>query len=348
VLGALRQPGLFSSGYGTTLEPELWGPQAAKTSYFLAMDPPEHGPRRGLLSAAFTPRLVAGMEPRIRAIARARLELIRGQRRFDFAADYAAALPNDVLCELLGIPEDDWDLIRADTDALSVRQDGSDERGPTAAAAALRLAGYFADHVTRLRRRPAGDLTSRLTSAVVDGERLTDAEIVSVLFVMIGAGNDSTGKTIGNAWYQGWCQPQVQQAGLNGRAADWATETLRYDSAAQLVARRLTGETELHGVTLPAGARVAILPAAANRDPRVFDRPEQYDLDRADTGKLISFGHGPHHCLGAALARLELYVALAEIGAIVSSYEIDVARARRVHSPYEHGFVSLPCEVSFR
>jgi cytochrome P450 len=347
VLDALRRPRLFSNRNGISLEPELWGPHAVKTSFFLAMDPPEHGPRRSLISSAFTPKLVAGMEPRVRAITRGRLEELRGQPRFDFAADYAAALPNDVLCEMLGVPEEDWDLIRADTDALNIRQDGSDERGPTSVAAALRMAEYFVDLVTALRRKPGENLTSTLIAAQVEGERLTDSEIVGFLFVMVGAGNESTGKTIGNAWYHGWLHPEVQQAGLNGRATEWATETLRYDSASQMVARYLAADTEIHGVTLKEGSRIALLPACANRDRRVFADPDRFDLDR-DTGKLISFGHGPHHCLGAALARMEMRIALEEIGALVSSYEIDIERAHRVHSPHQRGFASLPCEVTFR
>jgi cytochrome P450 len=348
VVTALRQPQLFSNRSGTTLEPELWGPHAVKTSFFLAMDPPEHGLRRGLVSSAFSPRMVANMEPRIRQITRARLKALRDQTTFDFATDYAATLPNDVLCEMLGIPEQDWDLIRVNTDALSIRQDGSDERGSTSIAAALWMAEYFLGLITGLRRRPAEDLTSAMIKAEVHGEKLTDSEIVSFLFVMIGAGNDSTGKTIGNAWYHGWLHPEVQQAGLNGRAADWATETLRYDSASQLVARCLTRDTEIHGVALQEGARIAILTASANRDRRVFAEPDRYDIDRPDNSRLVSFGHGPHHCLGASLARLEMRIALDEISTLISSYEIDIARAHRVHSPYEHGFTSLPCEVKLR
>lgn len=347
VLAALRNPRRFSNTFGISLEPELWGPHAVKTSFFLAMDPPGHGVHRSLISGVFTPRRVAAMEPRIRQITRARLEALRDQPRFDFAADYAAALPNDVLCEMLGVPEDDWDLIRADTDALNVREDMSDERGPTSVAAALRMAQYFVGLVTDLRRRPGDDLTSALITAEVDGQRLSDSQIVGFLFVMVGAGNESTGKTIGNAWYHGWRHPQVQRAGLNGRAGDWSTETLRYDSASQMVARRLTEDTFIHGTPLPAGSRIAILPACANRDWRVFPDPDSYDLDR-DTSKLISFGHGPHHCLGAALARLEMRIALEEIANLVSGYEIDMARAYRVHSPHQRGFASLPCEVTFR
>jgi len=347
VLGALRNPARFSNRYGISLEPELWGPHAVKTSFFLAMDPPEHGAHRGLISGVFTPRRVAALEPRIRQLTRARLADLRDQPRFDFATDYAAALPNDVLCEMLGVPQADWDQIRADTDALNMHADGSDERGSAAIAAALRMAQYFVALVVDLRRHPGDDLTSALIQAEVDGAKLTDPQIVGFLFVMVGAGNESTGKTIGNAWYQAWVHPEVQRLGLNGRATDWVNETLRYDSASQMVARYLTEDAVLHDTPLTAGARIAILPASANRDPRIFADPDRYDLDR-DTSKLISFGHGPHHCLGAALARLEMQIALEEIGALVSSYEIDMTRARRVHSPHQRGFACLPCEVTFR
>lgn len=347
VVAALRNPQLYSNRNGISLESELWGPHAVKTSFFLAMDPPEHGANRSLTGSAFTPRRVAALEPRIRELARERLEPLRDQARFDFAADYAAALPNDVVCEMLGVPPDDWDQIRADTDQLNQREDGSEDRGPSSVAAALRLANYFVGLVADLRRHPGEDLTSAMTQVEVNGAKHTDAQIVAFLFLVISAGNESTGKTIGNAWFHGWRHPQVQQVGLNGRAGDWATETLRYDSASQMTARTLTEDTVIHGIDVPAGARIAILPASGNRDGRVFPDPDRYDLDR-DTSKLISFGHGPHHCLGAALARLEMRIALEEIGALVSGYEIDMANARRVHSPHQRGFASLPSAVTHR
>lgn len=347
VVAALRDPDRFSNRNGISLESELWGPHAVKTSFFLAMDPPEHNAYRSPASVPFTPRRVAAMEPRIRELARARLEPLRDLGRFDFAADYASALPNDVVCELLGVPEADWDQIRADTDQLNQRDDGLEERGPNAVAAALRLADYFVGLAKDLRRNPRDNLTSALIENEVNGTRLSDTQIVAFLFLVISAGNESTGKTIGNAWYQGWIHREVQRMGLNGRAGDWATETLRYDSASQMTARSLTEDTVIHGTRLLAGARIAILPASANRDARVFEDPDRYDLDR-NGSKLVSFGYGPHHCLGAALARLEMRIALEEIGALVSGYEVDTVNARRVHSPHQRGFASLPCAVRHR
>ncbi|MGZ2359817.1 cytochrome P450 [Streptomyces sp. 372A] len=347
VKGVLRNAALYSNRNGISLEPELWGPEAVKTSLFLAMDPPEHGAHRGLVGSMFTPARVVGLEQRIRELARERLEPLRDLERFDFAADYAAAVPNDVLCDMLGVPADEWDQIRADTDQLNQRADGSDERGPNAVAAALRLADYFVDLVKHMRRHPGDNVTTRMIEAEVNGTKHSDAEIVAFLFLMISAGNESTGKTLGNAWYHGHLLPDVQRQGLNGRADEWVKETLRYDSASQMTARTLTRDLVLHGVELGAGARIAALPASANRDRGVFADPDRFDLDR-DTSQLISYGRGPHHCLGSALANLEMRIALEEIGTVVDGYEIDLRHSRRVHSPHQRGFAALPCTVHHR
>jgi len=344
---ALSKSALFSIRNGISLEPELWDPQAANRILFHAMDPPDHAAYRRLASSHFAPRHVAGLESRIRELARARLAPLRDQHTFDFATDYAAALPNDVVCEMLGVPAEDWDQLRADTDQLNQREDGSDERGETAVLAALRLATYFVGLINDLRRHPRDNLTSHMIRSEVGGVKLTDSEVVAFLFLVVSAGNETAGKTIGNAWYHGFLHPDVGRAGLNGRAEDWATETLRYDSGNQMTVRALTQDTVIHGTPLPAGARIAILLGSANRDERVFPDPDRYDLDR-DTSKMISYGRGPHHCLGAPLARIEMAIALEEAGAVFSDYEIDVANVRRVHSPNQRGFASLPCAVTHR
>ncbi|MCX5252600.1 cytochrome P450 [Streptomyces canus] len=347
VLSALRSPKLFSNRNGISLETELWGPEAYKTSFFLAMDPPEHGRLRTLVSSGFTARHVTGQEGRIRRMARDRLLPLLEQGEFDFASDYAAALPNDIVCDMVGIPAADWDLIRADTDMLNMRGDGEEDRPAGSVQAALRLASYFVAHVTELRRKPGHDLTSHLLDVRVKDRPLSDSEIVAFLFLLITAGNESTGKVIGNAWYHGWLHPDVKQAGLEHRPDDWTMETLRYDSASQMVARTVTEDTVLHDVLLPEGSRVAVLPASGNRDRRVFSDPDRFDLDR-DTSQLISFGHGPHYCLGAALAKLEIKIALEEIGARISDYDIDMTYARRVHSPHQRGYAVLPTSVTLR
>jgi cytochrome P450 len=344
VLAVLRDPVRFTNRNGISLEPSLWGPQAYKNVFFLALDPPDHGALRGLVSKDFTPRHVGMKEERVRELTRRRLEPLLENDYFDFAADYAAAVPNDVVCEMLGIPMSDWDLIRADTDLLTKRENESDERSADTLAAAFRLATYYVHLVADIRRHPGDNLTSILTEATVDGGKLTDSEIIAFLFLLVSGGNESTGKLIGNAWYHGWRVPGVQQAGLGGRYDDWTNETLRYDSSSQMTSRTVTEDTVMHDTLVPAGDRMVVLPASGNRDHRVFDDPDRFEIDR-DTRKMISFGAGPHHCLGGALAKLEIRIVLEEIGSLVSEYEIDMDHAKRVHSAHQRGFSSLPCRV---
>jgi cytochrome P450 len=346
VLSALRNPAVFSSRNGISLEPDLWGTDATKTSFFLAMDPPDHGKLRRLIGSVFKPGWVKGMELRVRELARARLDPAMAETTIDLA-DFAAALPNDVMCEVVGIPAADRDAIRADNDLLNHCEDAVDTRSSASVAAGFRLAVYYVDLVSDRRKHPGDDLTSAMIRARVDGGPLTDSQLVAFLFLLVSATNDSTGKQIGTALYHGWRFPDVRAAGLNGRAADWGAESLRYDSASQMMARTLQAETDIHGTRLPAGARIVLLPASGNRDPRAFVEPDTFDLDR-DTSKMISFGHGPHFCLGAALAQLEITVALEEVGALVSDYEIDLDKARWIHSPHQRGFASLPCAVTRR
>jgi cytochrome P450 len=346
VLSALRDPRRFSSRNGISLEPDLWGTDATKTSFFLAMDPPEHGRMRRLMGNTFKPRWVAGMEQRVRELARARLAPLRDDPAFDLA-DFGAALPHDVMCEVVGIPEADRDALRDENDLLNHCEDGTDKRSPDTVAAGYRLAAYYVDLIDDRRRRPRDDLTSAMLDARVDGRPLTDSQLVAFLFLMVSATNESTGKQIGIALHHGWRLPHVQRAGLDGRAVDWCDEALRYDSPSQMMARTLTEDTVIHGTPVPAGARVALLPASANRDHRVFPDPDTFDLDR-DTSRMISFGHGPHFCPGATLARLEVTVALEELGALISAYDLDMANAVRVHSPHQRGFLSLPATVTHR
>jgi cytochrome P450 len=347
VSAALRDPGLFSNRNGISLEPDLWGPQAVRTSSFLAMDPPDHTAMRRLLGEVFKPRWVTATAGRVRELTRQRLARAIAGPAFDFAADFAAPLPHDVMCEVIGIPAADRDQLRVDNDLLNSCEDGTAERSSAAVDAGMRLAMYYVKLVSRRRREPGPDLTSAMIRAQLTGAPLTDTQLVGFLFLMVSATNESTAKLLTHAWYHGWREPGVARAGLAGRAREWAEETLRFDTPSQMTGRTLTRDTVLHGTPLPAGARIALLPASANRDHRVFADPDRFDLDR-DTSQHISFGLGPHFCLGAALARLEAVAALEEIGALASDYDIDVGNARRVHSPHQRGFASLPTELRYR
>jgi cytochrome P450 len=317
---------------------------------FLAMDPPRHGRMRSLVSRGFTPRRVADLEPRIRELARLHLEPAVEHQTFDFIAYLAGKLPMDVISEMIGVPAADRDEVRRLADLLVHREEGVFDVPPAGIDAALTLAGYYTDMLGERRAGRRDDLTSALLDAEVDGERLTDDEIISFLFLMVVAGNETTTKLLGNAWYWAWRNPEQRAKPFAdaGRIPDWVEETVRFDTSTQMLARTVTADVDLHGGHVPAGGRVLLLVGSANRDPRAFaPDPDRYDLDR-DTSELVSFGSGRHFCLGASLARLEARVALEEVVAAVRDYDIDPDGVRRVHSVNVRGFANLPSTVERR
>lgn len=352
VIEGFRDNERLSSAHGVSLDPSASGPHAYKTMSFLAMDPPMHGRMRALVSRGFTPRRVAQLEPRIREIARGYMaDIVDRGDGFDFITDLAGRLPMDVISELIGVPTEDRDELRVKSDLLVHREDGVQDVPPEGIAAALDLILYYSDMLADRRANPGDDVISALLAAEIDGDRLDDDEIIGFLFLMVVAGNETTTKLLGNAWYWAWRNPDQRAkpfADLS-RIPAWVEETLRYDTSSQMLARLATTDIELHGRTIRAGDRVVLLAGSANRDPRVFPDPDRYDLDRPEPQQqLASFGFGRHFCLGASLARLEARVALEEVVAAVESYEIDPAGISRVHSVNVRGFATLPTTITLR
>jgi hypothetical protein len=347
VMAAFRDSARFSSAHGVSLDPAASGPHAHRTMSFLAMDPPMHGRMRALVSRGFTPRRVAELEPRIRELTREHLDVALAGGSFDFVADLAGRLPMDVISELIGVPAADRDEVRRLSDLLVHREEGNNDVPPAGVEAAFSLIAYYSDMLAQRRARRTDDLTSALLDAELDGDRLTDDEIMGFLFLMVVAGNETTTKLLGNAWFWAWRNPEQRAVPFAdpGRIPDWIEETLRYDTSSQMLARVTTEDIELHGTVIPAGDRVVLLAGSANRDERAFPDPDRYDLDRGDLSQLASFGFGRHFCLGASLARLEARVCLEELVARVADYDLDLDRARRVHSVNVRGFASLPTTV---
>jgi cytochrome P450 len=286
---------------------------------------------------------------RIREMTAAHLSPALDAGSFDFIEDLAGKVPMDVISELLGVPVADRAELRRLADVVIHREEGVLDVPPAASDAAMSLVVYYLDLVTSRRRQPTSDLISALLDVEIDGERLTDDEVVGVVFLMVVAGNETTTKLLGHAWYWAWCNPaeRAKPFADAARVADWVEETLRYDASTQILARTAATDIEMHAGMIRAGDRVLLLLGSANRDARAFDDPDRYDLDR-DTSALISFGSGRHFCLGASLARLEAQVVLGELVAAVADYDIDVANARRSHSVNVRGFEALPTIVRVR
>ncbi|MDX2167850.1 MAG: cytochrome P450 [Deltaproteobacteria bacterium] len=345
VKAAFREWTRYSNRHGVALDRDAFNSEAERSASFLAMDPPRHDRLRALVSKGFTPRRVAELEPRVRVIAAEHLDAVRDRARWDAIDDFAGRLPMDVISEMLGIPRPDREPLRAWADAVVHREEGVSGRTAAAGAAAREMMTYFARMIAQRRARPGDDLTSALLVAEIDGDRLSDAEIMGFLFLMVIAGSETTTKLIGNALYWLWRNP-AERARLRddpARLPQWVEETLRYDNSTQALARVATQDVELHGQRIREGDMVVLLVGSANRDEQIFTDPARYDILR-DTTQTLAFGHGIHFCLGASLARLEGRVALEEFWRRFPDYEIDMAASSRVHSVNVRGFAHLTLE----
>ena len=349
VLAAFRNLDGFSNAQGVSLEPSAFGPEAHRFMSFLALDPPRHTRMRSLVGKGFTPSKVAQMEEHIRSIALEHLDPALEQGTFDYIADFAGKLPMDVISELVGVPQVDRAEIRQLADTVVHREEGVLDVPPAGMEAAVTLVGYYQQMVDERRRFRRDDLTSALLDAEIDGDRLTDDEIIAFLFLMVVAGNETTTKLLGNAWYWGWRHPDQGAKPLadHDRVASWIEETLRYDTSSQMLLRVTRVPMALHGVEIPEGSRVLLLVGSANRDESVFPAADRYDLDR-DTSRLVSFGSGRHFCMGAPMARLEARIGLAALVERVAAYEVDPCGIQRVHSINVRGLAALPTTVTLR
>jgi cytochrome P450 len=343
VLAAFKDVETFSSRHGVSLDQDVFHADADATMSFLAMDPPRHTRMRALVSRGFTPRRVSELEPRIRAIAREHLDACREKSGCDFIADFAGKLPMDVISELLGVPVSDRGTLRTWADQVVHRDEGVRGLPPAAGEAALRMLQYFNGMIAESRRSPRDDLTGALLGAEIDGDRLSDREIIGFLFLMIVAGNETTTKLLGNAVYWLSRNPDQREKVRRDPALIplWVEETLRYDNSTQALARLVARDVELHGEKLRAGDKVVLLIGSANRDERAFPDPDRFDLLR-NTQRSLAFGQGTHFCLGASLARLEGRVALEEVEARLPGWEIEPSGIQRVHSVNVRGFAALP------
>ncbi|BBY19450.1 cytochrome P450 [Mycolicibacterium litorale] len=353
VLQGFRNSTTLSNKFGVSLDPVSRGPHASKTMSFLAMDDPAHLRLRTLVSKGFTPRRIRELEPRVTELTLKHLDTMlekAGDGTVDYVAEFAGKLPMDVISELMGVPEADRDRIRALADGVMHREDGITDVPAEAIEASLNLIVYYQDMVAERRKKLTDDLTSALLEAEIDGDRLTDDEVLGFMFLMVIAGNETTTKLLANAAFWGHKNPDqlTQVYEDTDRVPLWVEETLRYDTSSQILARTVVGELTLYDTTIPDGDVVLLLPGSAHRDERVFDDPDAYVIGREIGSKLMSFGSGAHFCLGAHLARMEARVALTELFRRIRGYEVDEANAVRVHSSNVRGFAHLPITVQLR
>ncbi|MEU3030631.1 cytochrome P450 [Streptomyces incarnatus] len=318
VAAVLADPATYSSDL-SALSPTQPDFETFTQGNFVAMDPPEHRKLRTLVSQAFTPRVVQGLEPRIEAICARLLDDVADQDRFDLVDALAYPLPIIVIAELLGIPAEEhrlfqeWASVLFGGDQLGEAPDMADlERALEAIAPTVReMNSYMLDYIRARRATPGDDLTSRLIGAEVDGVRLRDQEMVGFVALLLVAGHITTTALLGNAVVTFDRYPETDAAlradPLGIPAA--VEEVLRWLPPFPELGRRVTRPVVLGGHEIPADTLLMAHLGAANRDPARFDAPDVFDVTRSPNPHL-TFGHGIHFCFGAPLARLEARIAL--------------------------------------
>lgn len=302
------------------------------------MDPPEHDVLRRMGRRPFSPRRVAALEGRIRAVAAGLLDPLRSGQEVDLLRVLAAELPSRIMAELIGIPEERRPTFLEWTEAMV----GADPHGEVDTTPFAGIYGEFAKLLAERRARRAADTMSELLEAEEDGWRLRDEELLGFCFQLVVAGNDTTMNLIGNgavllARDRELRHELARRPSLIPAAVE---EILRLESPVQALPRRLTRAVSLHGVEVPAGSEVMLLFGSANRDDRVFPDPDRFDLGRRGA-RHLAFGHGTHYCLGAHLARLEARVAFEELLARFPDFAL-LGEPELVPSAWARARVAVP------
>ncbi len=341
VFGAATDPETFSSAEGLTFtygEKQKLGIEAP----IVMLDPPEHTTLRRLVSPRFTPGRIAALEPMLRAFVVERVERLRALGEADVIAELFGPLPSFVVGHFLGVPAEDQRLFDRWTESIVAANATGDF--PSAAEAVRELFGYFVAMMERRRSAPGDDMISTLVRAELDGGAVSAAKVLGFAFTMITGGNDTTSGLLGGAAALLTRHPNTRARLLEdrGRIPNAVEEFLRLTTPVQGLTRTVTRDVEVLGTRIPKGKRVLLLYAAANRDEREFGPDADLcDVDRA-MRRHLAFSFGPHHCLGAAAARLQACIALEELLARCPRFAVDAERGRYASGHFVRRFESLP------
>jgi cytochrome P450 len=314
--------------------------------WFIFFDPPEHAKLRALVSRAFTPKTIADLEPAIRNLARELLDAATERQEMDFAEDYSVPLAMKVIAGMIGIPREEWVRYRQWSDVimrLSYSRSGGEEAERSLAdfiRATEEMNAYLTEMIEQRRESGQDDLLTRLIHAEVDGQKLTQREILGFFQLLVVGGQETTANLINNAIICLLEHPD-QLASLRAKPEllpSTIEEVLRYRSPFQWTMRTPRRDAEVHGQIIPAGQLVLPMIGAANRDPQKFRDAQAFDIAR-DPNPHIAFGHGIHFCIGAALARMEARIALSEFLGRVPDFDFasdqpwEPRKALNVHGP---------------
>ena len=284
------------------------------------MDPPRHDELRSILSRAMTPRRIAGLEPHVEAFTRELIDGWRGRGTVDLVSEFAHLIPTITMCALLGLPTED----RGKFLQWNLDSHGDDFTSDAALRAYQEMEDYWVQLVEERRTTPTDDLVSQILHAEVGGAALSNEEISGFCSTLHHAAQNTTMMMLVSSALALARHPDQRRA-LAEDPGRWDTavdELFRYESPVQGLARVTTREVQVAGTTIPAGDQVLLLYGSANRDETKFERPDELDIER-DVRFHYAFGHGIHYCLGNAVARLEVRVALRQLLAAIPEFEAD-------------------------
>ncbi len=359
ILQVSRHPELFISSKGIAGSGlralDATGTQANQGNVsIITMDPPRHVKMRRLVNKGFTPRAVNAMEPQIRQVTNEILDGIAGRSSCDFVLDVSSQLPLAVICGMMGLERDVWPLMFELTNSVLGSGDPEyqadvpeEERGSgeaarrTAMMGRMRMVEYFREVLERRRREPGTDLPSILLESEVDGEKLTEGDILAFCFLLILAGNETTRNAISGGLVAFSQFPEQKRRLLS----DWSLvesaveEICRWTSPLHHMSRVATADTEIRGQRIAAGDRVIMWYPSANRDEEVFADPYTFDITR-DPNEHLAFGIGEHFCLGAGFARKEIRVMFEELFRRFPNIEV-TAPPDRLRSNFINGIKHL-------
>jgi cytochrome P450 len=315
---------------------------------FIMEDPPIHTAHRSVVTKVFTPKRMNALEPQIREFCARCLDPLVGSGRFDFVADLGAQMPMRVIGMLLGIPERDLEAVRAKADASLRTEAGK----PMAYDVSQTTGDSFDEYVEWRTRHPSDDLMTELLNTEFKDEtgtvrKLTREEILSMVNMIAGAGNETTNRLIG--WTGKVLAEHPEQrreiAANPGLIPAAIEEILRFEPPGPQIGRYVNRDVEVHGRKVPKGSTMLFLIASANRDERRYDDAERFNIHRKMPSHMV-FGYGIHHCLGSALARLEGRVALEEVIKRFPDWEVDYDRAELMSTSTVRGWDAMPVFTS--
>jgi cytochrome P450 len=356
VLDGLLAADTFVSSHGIMLE--IITDEPYGIPMMIMMDPPEHTKLRKLVARAFTPRRIADLEQKIVKVCDEYLDTVEGEDEFDYVERFAGLLPPTVILSLVGYPEGHAHEFRKLADQSLHVDEGSTV---TEAAGRRQLvdesgainneAFAIIPELMEMRRNdPQDDLLTGLVHAEIedDGQtrKLTLEEILAFVQLISSAGTETVARLLGFAAvtlnrFPDQRQLLVDDPSLMSNAVE---ELLRYEAPSPTQSRWVARDVELHGVTIPRGAKISLLNGSADRDERHFPDPDAFDV-RRDIDRHLAFGYGAHFCIGAALARLETRVALAETLKRYPTWDVDESRLESVHTATVRGYASVPMKV---